>query len=138
MQESESTPNYEYSLGDPEWLRTDDEEVVKVRDALVGDYNMWVNLSGGNRFLAKQLLIKDFPRGPLEAGSDENLRGYLTGKFPWLWAYIAFQYRAGIFNTVTFLVMLAILVYIALVYVPRDERKKTGSVPTPIVRVVRA
>jgi len=137
MQESDSTPDFR-AYDEPAWLTTDDDEVARVRDPLVGDYNMWVNLAGGNREIARQLLIKDFPRGPLEGGSDENLRGYLGQRFPWLWAYIAFQYRAGIFNTITFLIMLAGLVYIALVYVPRDERNKqpkpTGAVPVAVVR----
>lgn len=132
MQDESFQPSY----CDPDWLTTDDEEVVRLRTPLVGDYNMWAQLSGGDRELAKQLLIKDFPRGPLAGGSDENLKAHLGQKFPWLWAYIAFQYRAGIFNTVTFLVMLAGLVYVALVYVPRDQRTKpTGqhSVPTLLV-----
>jgi hypothetical protein len=135
MQESDPTPNFG-SFGEPAWLTTDDEEIVRVRTPLVGDYNMWVNLTGGNRDLAKKLLIQDFPRGPLEGGSDENLKAYLGSKAPWLWAYIAFQYRAGIFNTLTFVVLIAIMAYIAFVYVPRDERsKKIGRYVPPIVLV---
>jgi hypothetical protein len=128
MQESESNrPSY----GDPPWLTSDDDTVAKARAQLVGDYNMWVQLSGGDRELAKQILLKDFPRGPFEGGSDENLRAHLASRFPWLWAYTAFQYRAGIFNTITFIIMLAGLIYIALVYVPRDQRAKTtGSLDT--------
>lgn len=127
---------YRPPYGDPAWLTSDDEQVVKARTGLVGDYNMWVQLSGGNRDLARQLLIKDYPRGPLEGGSDENLRTHLGSRFPWLWAYIAFQYRAGIFNTITFIIMLAGLIYIALVYVPRDQRpgvKPTGSLGASVL-----
>lgn len=134
MQDESFQPSY----SDPDWLTTDDEEVVRLRTPLVGDYNMWAQLSGGDRELAKQLLIKDFPRGPLAGGSDENLKAYLGQKFPWLWAYIAFQYRAGIFNTVTFLIMLAGLIYVALVYVPRDQRTKpTGQQLAPASLVAR-
>lgn len=136
MQQNESEqPSFSYRA-DPAWLTTDDKQMVEARKGLVGDYNMWVQLSGGTRDLARQLLIKDYPQGPIEGGSDENLRAHLAGRFPWLWAYIAFQYRAGIFNTITFLVMIAILVYIALVYVPRDQRKKTSAAQGAPVAVV--
>lgn len=138
MDEQRESPEY-YALdsfGEPAWFTTSEPEIAKARDSLLGDYNMWVNLSGGSRDTAKQLFLKDYPRGPLGGLSDDSLRAHLADRFPWLWAYIAFQYRAGIFNTLTFLVMVAILVYIALVYVPRDQRQ-TSEALEPAVQIQR-
>ncbi len=105
----------------PPWLYDDDEVMVNAREQLLGDYNMWVQLAGGTRQKALELFVEDYPKGPLKAGEDTNLRSFLGKKFPWLFMYQAFEYRAGIFNTVTFVVMGAILAYIAFVYQPRPK-----------------
>jgi len=108
-------------MSGPTWLYVEDEAVANARDQLLGDYNMWVQLAGGSRQQALDLFIQDYPKGPLKAGDDTHLKGYLGQKFPWLLLYRSYEYRTGIFNTVTFVVLAGILGYIALVYQPKPK-----------------
>jgi hypothetical protein len=97
----------------PEWLSDTSEEMEQAREALLGDYNMWVQLAGGTRDDALQVFMKDYPGGPMQLGSDTKLREYLGARFPWAIAYRLYEYRTGIFNAVTFLIMFAGLGFLA-------------------------
>jgi hypothetical protein len=97
----------------PEWLSDTSEEMEQARDALLGDYNMWVQLAGGTRDDALQVFMTDYPGGPMEIGGDAKLRAYLEARFPWAIAYRLFEYRTGIFNAITFIVMFAGLGFLA-------------------------
>ncbi|WP_218082783.1 hypothetical protein [Anthocerotibacter panamensis] len=119
-QEAQPKPKKPEYIG-PGWLYDDDEAVVNAREQLLGDYNMWVQLAGGTREQALQVFMKDYPNGPLKAGQDKNLRSYLSGKFPWLFFYRAYEYRAGIFNTATFVLIAALIGYVIFVYQPRPK-----------------
>jgi hypothetical protein len=101
------------SSASPEWLNDTSEEMEQARDALLGDYNMWVQLAGGTRDDALQVFMKDYPGGPMQIGSDTKLREYLEARFPWAIAYRLFEYRTGIFNAVTFIIMFAGLGFLA-------------------------
>jgi hypothetical protein len=101
------------STASPEWLSDTSEEMEQARDALLGDYNMWVQLAGGTRDDALQVFMTDYPGGPMQIGSDTKLREYLEAHFPWAIAYRLFEYRTGIFNAVTFIVMFAGLGFLA-------------------------
>jgi len=98
---------------------------------LLGDYNMWVQLAGGTRQDALDVFVQDYPKGPLKAGSDENLRAYLRQRFLWLPVYQAYEYRAGIFNALTFVVIAAGLGYMLLVYQPRPKNVPQAPLVTP-------
>jgi hypothetical protein len=101
------------SSASPEWLSDTSEEMEQARDALLGDYNMWVQLAGGTRDDALQVFMQDYPGGPMQIGGDAKLRTYLEARFPWAIAYRLFEYRTGIFNAITFIVMFAGLGFLA-------------------------
>jgi hypothetical protein len=111
--EQTAEKNMWQSSAGPEWLYDTSEEMEQARDALLGDYNMWVQLAGGTRDDALQVFMTDYPGGPMAIGGDTKLREYLEARFPWAIAYRLFEYRTGIFNAITFLVMLVGLGFLA-------------------------
>jgi len=115
----------------PSWLYDDDEIVVNAREQLLGDYNIWIQLSGGTRQTALDVFVQDYPNGPLKAGGDGNLRQYLGARFPWLPLYQIYGYRTGIFNTLTFVVIAAGLGFMLFVYQPKPKTTPTGPLVTP-------
>lgn len=111
--ERPETNNMWQSTETPEWLSDTSEEMEQAREALLGDYNMWVQLAGGTRDDALQVFMNDYPGGPMQIGSDTKLREYLGARFPWAIAYRLYEYRTGIFNGVTFIIMFAGLAFLA-------------------------
>ena len=53
----------------PEWLSDTSEEMEQAREALLGDYNMWVQLAGGRSAASAHAATTEFSANELSLGS---------------------------------------------------------------------